>query len=579
MTVLWARGRSHPTHPVRLLHDQKTPMRDGVRLSTDVFLPRNPGSYPTILLRTPYNSMRGVFIDRAVWFAARGYAVAVQDCRGRHESEGVFGAYAQEATDGYDTFEWLGNQRWCNGKIGMWGRSYGALIQWHTAPLQPPGLTCMAAHVIPDDYFNDYHYVGGAFQLALSICAAIIWSTENTILEYGAAELFNNPGFFAHLPLIDLDVEVLGHEVPYWREWLAHPTDGEYWRTVGTLGKAARVNVPVFQQYGWFDPYARSAFRNHAALTGAGAAPEARPHHRVAVGPWSHEDPAGSRLGQLDFGPEAAIDMREEELCWFDRWLRGDERGGTAGAPIRIFVMGDDVWRDELEWPLARAVYTDYYLRSGGRANSLLGDGGLSLDPPGQEPPDRYAYDPAQPVPTLGGVNSLGTMMQAAAVPLVPGPVDQRPIERRDDVLVYTGPELDDPLEVTGPIDLVLYAASSARDTDFTAKLVDVYPDGRAINVTEGILRGRYRRSFERTTLLEVNEIDEFRVQLYPTSYVFKPRHRVRLDITSSNFPRFSRNLNTGEDVATDTRPVVARQTVLHTPTYPSRLILPVIPR
>ncbi len=554
-------------------------MRDGVRLSTDVFLPRRPGSHPTILLRTPYNSMRGVFIDRAVWFASRGYAVAVQDCRGRHESEGFFGAYAQEPADGYDTFEWLGNQRWCNGRIGMWGRSYGALIQWHTAPLRPPGLTCMAAHVMADDYFNDYHYVGGAFQLALSICAAIIWSTENTILEHGAAELFNNPRFFAHVPLIDLDVEALGHEVPYWREWLAHPTDGEYWRTVGTLGKVAGVNVPAFQQYGWFDPYARSAFRNHAALTGEGAAPQARPHHRVVVGPWSHEDPEGSRLGQLDFGPQSAINMREEELCWFDRWLKGDARSAPDRAPIRIFVMGDDVWRDEVEWPLARTVYAEYYLHSGGCANSLHGDGRLSLDPPGQEPPDRYAYDPAQPVPTLGGVNSLATMMQAAATPLVPGPVDQRPIERRDDVLVYSGPELEDALEVTGPIELVLYAESSARDTDFAVKLVDVYPDGRAMNVTEGILRGRYRRSLERTELLEVNEVDEFRVQLYPTSYVFKPRHRVRLDVTSSNFPRFSRNLNTGEDVATDTCLVVARQTVLHTGTYPSRLILPVIPR
>ena len=572
------RARSHPVHAIRLLHDQKTPARDGAQLSTDVVLPRAPGAYPTILLRTPYNNMRGVFLERAVWFASRGYAVAMQDCRGRHESAGTFGAYAQEPNDGYDTFEWLGDQPWCNGTIGMWGRSYGALIQWHCAPLRPPGLACMAAHVMADDYFNDYHYVGGAFQLALSIAATVIWSTENTILEYGGAELFNHPRFYAHLPLIDLDVEALGHPVSYWREWLEHPTDGEYWRTVGTIGKAARVDVPVFQQYGWFDPYARCAFRNHAALTGAGSAGGGG-RHRVLVGPWSHEDPAGTRMGQLDFGPQAAVDMREEELRWFDRWLRGADDPAEDREPIRIFVMGDDVWRGESEWPLARTVYTDYYLHSGGRANSLYGDGRVTREPPGQEPPDRYVSDPRNPVPTLGGVNSLGTMMQAAALPLVPGPVDQRPVERRDDVLVYTGPELDEDLEVTGPIDVVLYAETSARDTDFALKLVDVHPDGRAMNVTEGILRGRYRRGLDRTEPVAPRTVDEFRVQLYPTSHVFRPGHRIRLDLAGTNFPRFSRNLQTGEDVATGTRMVEAAQTVLHTGTYPSRVILPVIPR
>ena len=224
-------------------------------------------------------------------------------------------------------------------------------------------------------------------------------------------------------------------------------------------------------------------------------------------------------------------------------------------------------------------MYTDYYLHSGGRANSLYGDGRVTREPPGEEPPDRYVSDPRNPVPTLGGVNSLGTMMQAAALPLVPGPVDQRPVERRDDVLVYTGPELDEDLEVTGPIDVVLYAETSARDTDFALKLVDVHPDGRAMNVTEGILRGRYRRGLDRTEPVAPRTVDEFRVQLYPTSHVFRPGHRIRLDVAGTNFPRFSRNLQTGEDVATGTRMVEAAQTVLHTGTYPSRVILPVIPR
>jgi len=241
-----------------------------------------------------------------------------------------------------------------------------------------------------------------------------------------------------------------------------------------------------------------------------------------------------------------------------------------AEPPIKLFVMGENVWRYEHEWPLARTQFVPYYLHD---------HGSLTPEPPGAEEPDRYDYDPDKPVPTLGGNNSTWTWMKFAAEPIYPGPIDQRPLEGRDDVLVYTSPPLGDDLEVTGPLEMVLYAASSCVDTDFTAKLVDVYPDGRAIHLSEGIVRARHRGSLERVDFLEPREVAEFRIQMAPTSNLFRAGHALRVEISSSNFPRFDRNLNTGEDVFHSTRMQVAHQTVLHNQRYPSHLLVPLIPR
>jgi uncharacterized protein len=573
---------SQPIHEVHLFHDQRVPMRDGVRLSADVYLPASGGPFPTILTRTPYESLRDTFVDRGVFWARRGYAFCVQDVRGRYESEGIFGADAQEASDGCDTLDWVAAQSWCNGKIGMWGRSYGALTQWQILRHGSPHLSCNCPHVMAADYFDDYHYVGGAFQLALSIVAVIIWESGLAMIRENSAALFNHSRFFSHLPLIDLDVLALGREVPYWREWLRHSTNDEYWQSLSTLGENLRVAAPIFQQGGWYDPYCGSILHNFNAISQHGDTEPARNGQHVMIGPWSHDEPDDTRMGDLDLGPEAYLDIWQEELRWYDRWLKGTPQGIDTGlrgeAPIRIFVMGANHWRSERAWPLARTQYTPFYLHSAGRANSLHGDGGLSAEPPGDETSDRFEYDPHYPVPTLGGVHSIQMMSAYAETPIIHGPVDQRPIERRDDVLVYTSLPLEVDLEVTGPIELVLYATSSAVDTDFTAKLVDVHPDGRAMCITEGIIRARYRRSHQTTVLLEPEVIEEYRVRLYPTSNVFLRGHRVRLDISSSNFPRFSRNLNTGEDVAIGTRTEVAHQTILHDSRYPSHLILPVIP-
>ncbi|MCB0155927.1 MAG: CocE/NonD family hydrolase [Anaerolineae bacterium] len=570
---------SQPVHDIRFLYDLKVPTRDGLKLSADVFLPKGGGRFPVIFLRSPYESLLQMHIEWAVWWAQRGYAVVIQDDRGRFESEGVFYPYRDDGPDGHDALAWIAEQPWCSGKIGMSGRSYGGLVQWQLAPYRSPHLTALAPQVIMGDYFKDYHRPGGAVQWALTIAAAITFSTAVAFVQQGARHIFGNQRFYRHLPLLTADVEAIGREIPFYRDWLTHELDDDYWQAINTEARLDQIDVPIYQQAAWYDPYTAAMLRMFNGMRERGYSAHARQNQKIYVIPWTHHLPEGSRLGDLDFGPKAYVDLKEEDLRWFDYWLKGIDTGVMAEPPIRLFVMGDNVWRDESAWPLARTQFTPYFLHSNGRANSLHGDGTLSPEPPGNEPPDRYDYDPDHPVPTLGGNNSTWTLMKFAADQIRPGPIDQRPVERRDDVLVYTGPELAQDLEVTGPLEMVLYAASSARDTDFTAKLVDVYPTGQAIHLAEGILRARHRRGFTQADFLQPGEVDEFRIELAPTSNVFKKGHRLRLEISSSNFPRFDRNLNTAESIATGTRMQLARQTVLHTTAYPSHIVLPVIPR
>lgn len=569
---------SQPIHTVRCLYDHKVPMRDGLRLSADIYLPSDGKRFPTILLRTPYESTRDGHIDWAAWWARRGYACVVQDNRGKFESEGQFYPYRDDGPDGHDTLEWIASQPWCDGKIGTSGRSYGGLFQWQLAPLRSPHLAAMAPQVIMGDYFRDYHHTGGAIQWAITLMAAITFSTNVAFAQRGCAHLFGNQRFYRQLPLIDADVAALGRQIPYFRDWLEHAEDDDYWHAINTEDRLDQIDVPICQQGGWYDAYTASMFRMWNGVRQRGFSERARQNQKIYIVPWTHHIPEGSRLGDLDFGPHAYVDLNQEDLRWFDYWLKGVDDGIMDEPPIRIFVMGANQWRFEHEWPLARTAFTPYYLHSGGRANSLAGDGALTPEPPAGEPADRYDYDPDSPVPTLGGNNTTWTQMKFAADQILPGPIDQRPIERRDDVLVYTGAALEQDLEVTGPLEVVLYAASSARDTDFTAKLVDVHPGGQAIHIAEGIIRARYRNGFRQAELLEPGEVAEYRIELAATSNVFLRGHRLRLEISSSNFPRFNRNLNTGENVATGTRWQIARQTILHSSEYPSHILLPVIP-
>ncbi|MGH2584396.1 MAG: CocE/NonD family hydrolase, partial [Dehalococcoidia bacterium] len=366
----------------------------------------------------------------------------------------------------------------------------------------------------------------------------------------------------SHLPLRDLPMLARPGLAPYFQDWIAHPDADAYWQQVSISAHHDRVTVPAFNLGGWYDLFVAGPPRNYTGVRTRGATEAARAGSRLLVGPWTHNNPSIAQVGEINFGFGATLNVEDLQLRWFDYWLREIDNGMAEEPPVRIYVMGEG-WRNEQEWPLARTQYTPFYIHSGGRAHSLDGDGKLSRDPPAAEPPDVFLYNPVHPVPTIGAA----------------GIADQRAVERRTDVLIYTSPPLTEPLEVTGPVQVVLWASSSAVDTDFTAKLVDVAPSGYARNLCEGILRAHYRNSSARPELLEPGRPYELTIDLLVTSNLFQAGHQIRLEISSSNFPRFDRNPNTGEPAGTacELRPAV--QTVYHDGDHPTHILLPVIPR
>ena len=561
------------------------PMRDGVRLATDVYRLEGAPPAPVLLARTPYNKQHTLLGGGGIAFDVRravqhGYVVVVQDVRGRFTSEGTFDAHFQERDDGVDAIAWAAAQPWSSGVVGMFGGSYLGCTQWIPAREQPAALRALAPAVTPSDAYEGMIYQGGAHVLH-GLRWAVGLSSEAIRRQLASGEQppadqrsLDMDAVMWHLPLAD---HPLFHQTaPFWDAWMAHPTPDQYWRPISPNAAYERVGVPALNISGWYDIFLWGTFENFRGMRQHGATEEARRNQRVIIGPWTHGQFSGS-FPEREFGPEAssdAIDLTGLHLRWFDRWLRGVDNGVDHEAPVMIFVMGIDQWRTETDWPLSDTQYRPYYLHSTAGANSLRGDGTLSAKPPGDERPDTFRYDPLRPVPSIGG-QVIESDSNAA------GPRDQRMVEERDDVLVYSTPVLERPVEVTGPIELVLFVASSARDTDFTGKLVDVFPDGRAIILTDGILRARYRDSFTAPELLEPDSIYELRINLWATANVFLPGHRIRLEVSSSNFPRFGRNSNTGGDVAHEAPEAYqsAINRVFHTASHPSRLILPIIER
>ena len=377
---------------------------------------------------------------------------------------------------------------------------------------------------------------------------------------------------FLTLPLADLPKEA-GKSIPYYQDWIDHPDYDVYWKRLAIDERYGDVTVPVLQIRGWYDFFTSGTFNNFIGVREKGSSELARTSQKAVIGPWVHPASTITHAGVVDFGKDSIVDLRSLELKWFDRWLKGMSNGIDSEPALRIFVMGVNQWRDENEWPLARTRFTPFYFHSGGSANSIVGDGKLSPQPPEDEPPDRFAYDPAFPTPTHGGCNCCSPEYVSW------GAYDQRPVEFRNDVLVFTSGPLEEDLEVTGPVTVRLYASSDARDTDFTAKLVDVHPDGYAVNLCDGIIRGRYRESTSRQELLDPGTIYQFTIDLWPTSNVFLKGHRVRVDISSSNFPRFDRNPNTGNRFGKDAEMRIANQTVYHGAEHQSHIVLPVIPK
>jgi putative CocE/NonD family hydrolase len=550
-------------------------MRDGVRLDTNIFHPLASGRYPVILLRTPYG--KGTDLPSGYnSFLNHGYAVVMQDVRGRYDSQGVFDALNQEGPDGYDTINWIASQPWSDGQVGMIGGSYLGIAQWRVAVLNNPHLKAIFPVVSgSDDYFDRFYSPGGAAKLG----HRLLWFSENMNAPGTPEAKFDD--YVGHLPLRTADQAATHQTLSAFQTILAHPTYDSFWKEMSIREKMDRIRVPVFLVGGWYDNYVEGdleAFSELRKLSGKND-----PKHRILIGPWPHN--MSTPFPRVSYGDDSSSPIRAYQIEWFDHWLKGmreDEkyslegwhqtRAEVDGAPVQIFVMGANRWRDEQEWPLARTRYTSLYLASQGRANSLNGDGTLESKPQKTGEADQFTYDARKPAPTMGGAVCCDPKIFAW------GPMDQRAVEKRGDVLVYTSAPLKHDMEVTGPVHVVLYASTSAPDTDFTVKLVDVFPNGEARNLTDGILRMRYRDGLEKAELAQPGAVYPLTIDAGVTSNVFLAGHSIRIEISSSNFPRFDRNPNTGGSFADETVLKQAKQTIYHSRLYPSHIVLPVIP-
>jgi putative CocE/NonD family hydrolase len=537
----------------RASYDVRIPARDGVELATDIWWPAKDGPVHAVLGRTPYNKNNEHVARLAKVFTGAGFAFGMQDVRGRGDSGGRFAPYVNDARDGTDTIAWLAEQVWCSGKVATVGGSYGGLIQWLTALEQPPALAAMIAMVSPSDPYVEFP-TGAQSPMMLS------WHRLTAGRMRQQVDDVDWESVYRHLPLRTMD-EAAGFDAPHWREQLSHPTLDEFWEPKRYQDRLGEIDVPVLHISGWYDDEQIGTPLNFAAMVAGGAS-----RQQLLMGPWGHAINTTRKLGEVDFGPDALIDL---DGYWV-RWLKAQlDDEPWDDEPVRMFVMGANEWRDEGAWPPVAMTPTPLYLHSGGAANSRLGDGRLTWDAPaGDEPDDTYDYSPERPFPFLTGITSaqLG------------GPDDYSAVELRGDVLVYTSEPLTEPLQLIGPVRLVLHATSSSPDTDFTGKLLDVHPTGFAQRLCDGMVRARFRDGFVAERLLEAGETVKYDIDLWNTAHVFAAGHRLRVEVASAAFPKFDRNLNTGEPLATGTRMETAHQSVHHDAARPSHLVCPVVP-
>lgn len=551
------------------------PMRDGVSLYADVYRPVGNERYPVIVSRTPYSTERfPSAYDAGVYFSRRGYVYVFQDVRGRHESDGRWEPFLDDERDGYDTVEWAARQPWSNGKVGMQGGSYLGQNQWRAAQAAPPSLVTIFPSVASTSIYHDWITLNGAWRLSFNFGWGPVRQESRIMQNPGAhtvdgLDAIHYDEVQRHLPLNTMQ-QLVGRRAKFYDDWLANPDYNAYWKPLNVEETFAKVAVPVHTFGGWFDIFSQGTLRGYVGMSQKGATERIRRGSNIVIGAWGHG--STQKTGDIDFGPASHVNEHALQLRWYDYWLKGIDNGLAAEPPVKLFVMGRNEWVLENEYPLARTDYRPFYFASGGRANSDRGDGRLTWQKPaGSSPADRFRYDPNDPVPSLGGNNCCGT-------PTPAGPRDQRPIERRPDVLVYTSEPLAEEIEVTGPVKVVLHASSDAPDTDFVAKLVDVHPDGTSYNMAEGIVRSRYRESVAAPTPLTPGQVYRFEIDMVGTSVVFLKGHRIRVHITSSHFPQFDRNPNTGARFGATRDVRVAEQTIVHDADHPSHILLPVIP-
>jgi putative CocE/NonD family hydrolase len=558
----------------------KVAMRDGVVLRADIYRPQAEGKFPVLLQRTPYDRRE---FSIGLKGAQRGFVVILVDVRGRYASEGEWYTFKNEPNDGYDTIEWAAALPYSNGKVGMFGGSYVGATQMLAAITHPPHLAGICPIVTSSNYHESWTYQGGAFEQWFNQS----WTTglaQNTLERKSQHASNALEGMWelplARYPLFNMNGRQAASSetlAPYYLDWLAHPTYDDYWKKISIEEHFADIHVPALHIAAWYDIFQGGSIRNYLGIKEHGGSDAARNGQQLMVIIGGH---AGNerKVGEVDFGPEAPFNEDEVILEWYDFLFKDVKNRFADGKPVKIFVMGENKWREEEAWPLARAKETKYFLHATAAANSSRGKGSLSIAEPGKENPDQFVYDPAKPVPTVGGP------LCCDEDHLAPGPHDQRAVESRDDVLIYSTPPLAQDTEITGPVSVELFAKSSAPDTDFTAKLVDVWPDGFAQNITEGILRASVRESREHPTLINPGQVYKFTIDLWSTSNVFKKGHTLRLEVSSSNFPRFDRNLNTGNQrpqLARHANPseafVTATNVILHDADHPSAITLPVV--
>lgn len=562
-----------PRNDIFLENRVPIPMRDAVILYADIYRPVLDGKYPVIVGRTPYNIERHYSpvypsvpdaYEAPVFFSRRGYVFVFQDTRGRNESEGKWEPFRDDINDGYDTIEWAARQPWSNGKVAMQGVSGGGAIQWRAAMAAPPHLVTIVPSLASTSPYHDWVTHNGAWRLGFNFDWGAIRMESRIMQNLGPHQMAGGPEEISlsnvlwHLPLNEMQ-RLVGRNAQFYKDWMAHPDYDDYWKEINAEEVFDRIGIPVLNFGGWFDLFRQGTLRGYSGMRSKGKTATAREKTNLVIGGWGHGPTR--KVGALDFGETAFVDENALTLRWFAYWLKGMDNGVAREPPVKLFVMGRNEWRYEFEYPLARTEFRKMYFHSGGHANTLRGDGRLSWNPPlATEEPDKYTYDPDNPVMQNG----------------IAG--DQRIPESRNDVLVYTSDFLKEEVEVTGPVRVIIYAASDAVDTDFVGKLIDVYPDGRAICVADGILRARYRESLSRPTFLKPGKIYAIEIDLVGTSNVFLEGHRIRVDVTSSEFPAFDRHPNTGEPFGTSAKVQIAHQTIYHTAAYPSHALLPVIP-
>src|SRR5579871_609080 len=530
---------SQPKYEVRV-ETVKMPMRDGVKLGTDIYFPIGVTKAPVILTRTPYGKEGGI---RGRFYARRGYVYAIQDVRGRFSSEGQWEALVHEPEDGYDTIEWLARQPWSTGKVGMVGGSYLGWVQWLAAIKHPPHLVTIVPNVSPPDPFHNLPYDHGVVGLQ----GAMAWFSIVETNARGPEDVPERdwPELLKPLPMVDLDKRILGKESLTWRHWMAHPTADAYWRPLMFLDKLRDVRIPVFHQSGWFDGDGIGSKMNYLAMARYGHAEQ-----KLTIGPWEHSDTASRSADDRDFGGEAVVDLFREYLRWFDYWLKGIDNGILKEPLVSLFTMGSNRWLHGSKYPLPETRFEKLYLASRGR---------LTFTPPaGAETADHYDYDPGDPTP------------------------DPDPPADRKDILVYTTPPFEKPYTIAGPMSAVLYASSSARDTDWFIHVVELDEEGKSTrlwaNYSAGQLRARYRNSAAKTELIEPGKVYRYDIDLWHTGVTIAAGHQLRVQVSSAAFPTFSRNLNTGGNNATETKFVKATQMIYHDRRRASHIVLPRIP-